>query len=188
VVEIWDVTDSPIDMCIGFNHVEAGRAVADYLHGLGHRRAAAITANDERAVRRQIAFAQRFGLLCGTDVPVSNTNGPASIGAGRKALADLVDRQGFETGAIFCSSDLLAQGVLIEAATRGLAVPGDLSVVGFGDQDFAKDLMPALTTVAIDRLRLGQMAANALLMRIEGHPTETAVLDIGFQIVARASA
>ena len=81
VVEVWDITDSPIDMCVGFNHVEAGRAVAAYLHDLGIRQAATITARDERAVRRQTAFADRFAALSGRPVPDANTEGPASIGA-----------------------------------------------------------------------------------------------------------
>ncbi|KMK65216.1 LacI family DNA-binding transcriptional regulator [Puniceibacterium sp. IMCC21224] len=187
VVEVWDVTDSPIDMCVGFNHAEAGRAVAEYLHGLGHRCAGTITASDARAVRRQVAFADRFFQLSGCRVEDSNTGGPASIGAGRKALTDLIETRGFSSGAIFCSSDLLAHGVMIEARARGLSVPGDVSVVGFGDQDFARDLDPPLSTVRIDRLRLGDVAADALLCRIAGGTPEKSVVDLGFEIIRRAT-
>lgn len=192
VVEVWDVTDSPIDMCVGFNHVEAGRAVADHLHQQGHAQAATITAKDERALRRQSAFATKFEQLSGNAVADSNTGGPASIGAGRRALSDLINTQGFCRGAVFCSSDLLAHGVLIEARARGLSVPGDLSVMGFGDQDFARDLEPALTTVAIDRVKLGNVAADALLSRLGenaiGAAPSNPVFDIGFEIVRRVSA
>jgi LacI family gluconate utilization system Gnt-I transcriptional repressor len=38
VVETWDLTPTPIDMLVGFSHVEVGRAVAHYLHAKGHRR------------------------------------------------------------------------------------------------------------------------------------------------------
>lgn len=188
VVEVWDVTDSPIDICVGFNHVEAGRAVAVFLHELGHQHAATITASDERAIRRQSAFAEKFGGLTGTPVPDSNTDGPASIGAGRKALTDLLENKNFQQGAIFCSSDLLAHGVLIEARARGLSVPGDLSVMGLGDQNFARDLEPALTTVMIDRVQLGHRAAEAMLSRIAGEVPKQFVHDLGFKIVRRASA
>lgn len=188
VVEVWDVTDSPIDICVGFNHVEAGRAVAVFLHGLGHQHAATITASDERAIRRQSAFAEKFSELTGNSVPDSNTNGPASIGAGRKALTNLLENKNFREGAIFCSSDLLAHGVLIEARARGLSVPGDLSVMGLGDQNFACDLEPALTTVMIDRVQLGHKAAEALLSRIAGEVPKQFIHDLGFEIVRRASA
>lgn len=188
VVEIWDITDSPIDMCVGFNHVEAGRAVARFLAEQGTTRAATITASDERAMRRQRAFAETFGALTGSAVPEANTGGPASIGAGREALADLIDRQGFTRGTVFCSSDLLAHGVLIEARARGLSVPGDLGVMGFGDQNFAKDVEPALTTVEVDRTALGLAAAEALLDRIAGGGSDQSVRDLGFRIIRRASA
>lgn len=187
VVEIWEVTDSPIDMCVGFNHALAGRAVASYLHAQGHSSAATITAGDERARRRQYAFADSFERLSGTPVQDSNIGGPASIGAGRQALADLIENKGFKNGAVFCSSDLVAHGVLIEARARGLNVPGDLSVMGFGDQEFARDLEPALSSVKIDRAQLGKSAADMLLCRIAGDAPPHPVFDIGFEIIDRES-
>jgi LacI family gluconate utilization system Gnt-I transcriptional repressor len=60
--------------------------------------------------------------------------------------------------------------------------------MGFGDQDFAQDLEPALTTVAIDRRRLGHEAADSLLARIDGTGQPVSVNNIGFKIVGRASA
>lgn len=187
VVEIWDVTDDPIDMCVGFNHSAAGRAVADYLNSKGHAFAATITADDERALRRQAAFSARFGKLTQTPVPDANTGGTASIGAGRAAMAHLIDQCDFQKGAVFCSSDLSAHGAIIELRARGIAIPQDISVVGFGDQDFARDIDPALTTVAVDRLQLGHLAASTLLNKLTGQPTQ-AVHDLGFEILTRASA
>jgi LacI family gluconate utilization system Gnt-I transcriptional repressor len=157
------------------------------LHQKGITQAATITAGDERAIRRQAAFKERFSQLSNTSVPDANTGGPASIGAGRHALSTLIEKTGLSQGAIFCSSDLLAHGVLIEARARGLSVPGDFSVVGFGDQDFAGDLEPALTTVAIDRVRMGQIAAQALLQRMADGPRQNLIEDLGFRIKERAS-
>lgn len=188
VVEVWDITDTPIDLCVGFSHAEAGRAAAEFLHGLGHRRAATVTANDERAGRRRDAFAARFGALAGAPPIVSDCSGPASIRAGRRALASLLDAGEFDGGAVFCSSDILAHGVVIEAVARGFSVPGDIAVMGFGDQDFARDIEPALTTVRVDRERLGNVAADAVLDRLEARAAPQPVTDLGFEIVRRASA
>ena len=55
VVEVWDVSDTPIDRCVGFSHIEAGSAVADFATDAGHAHAATITAGDERALRRRDA-------------------------------------------------------------------------------------------------------------------------------------
>lgn len=184
VVEVWDISDTPIDLCVGFRHSEAAQAVAQFARDTGYDRAATVTAPDERAYRRQQAFAARFEALGGQPVLESSVEGQPRIGSGKAALARLID-QGFDKGVIFCSSDLLAHGVIIEANARGLAVPGDIAVIGFGDQEFAADLTPPLTTVHVDRAALGQAAAGALLQRLNGDAPIRAVTDLGFEIVRR---
>ena len=188
VVEMWDVTDTPVDLCVGFNHVAAGRAMAAYCLAAGYRRAATVSAGDERALRRKDGFRQAF--LTGAPGPIPDVTcaGEASLGGGREALARLIDGQGFATGVVACSSDLLAHGILIEARARGLAVPGRVAVIGFGDQDYAAHLLPALTSVRVDRQALGRIAAEAILARIEGGTPPPAVTDLGFEIVRRQSA
>lgn len=187
VIEMWDMTGSPIDLCVGFDHAETGRAVADYLAETGHERAGTVSAGDERARRRKAIFAERFRRRTAGTVIEIDFDGPASIARGREGLARLLDA-GFERGAVFCSSDLLAHGLLIEAQVRGIDVPGRIAVVGFGDQDFAAHLEPALTTVRVDREALGEEAARALLARLEGLEVAQPVRDLGFEIVKRASA
>ncbi|WP_308918238.1 LacI family DNA-binding transcriptional regulator [Jannaschia sp. LMIT008] len=183
VVEVWDLTDSPLDVCVGFSHAEAGRAVAAFARGAGHERAGVVSAGDARAGRRRDAFADAFG----GDVLRVDLTGPATLAGGRDGLARLLD-QGFARGVVFCSSDALAQGVLVEAASRGLSVPGDIAVVGFGDQAFAAHLDPPLTTVRVDREALGAAAADAVTARLSGDPVPRAIIDVGFRIVRRATA
>jgi len=89
--------------------------------------------------------------------------------------------------AIFCSSDLLALGVLIEAQSQGIDVPGRLGLIGFGDLSMAKDLHPALTTVRVDGSRIGEQAARCIVARAEGGDVGERVIDIGFTIIERAS-
>jgi len=89
--------------------------------------------------------------------------------------------------AVCCSSDGLAEGVLIEARARGLRVPEDIAVCGFGDAEFAAHLEPALTTVHIDGAGIGQRAADMILTRCRGAEVSPRVVDIGFEIIERAS-
>lgn len=188
VVELWDITESPIDLCVGFSHAAAGRAAADFAADTGHDRAALVHAGDERALRRKDAFAERFRQRTGGDVAEINLNAPASLGQGRLALSRLIGEFGFEKGLIFCSSDLLAHGVVTEAQTRGLRIPQQLAVMGFGDQEFAAHVEPALTTLSVDREALGRRAAEALLSRIEGGQADRSIIDLGFRLVRRKSA
>ena len=183
VVETWDLTPTPIDMLVGFSHVEVGRAVAQFLHAKGHRKLAVVSGSDERARRRQQALdaaAQALGLgpVRAVVVPA-----PTTLKSGRAALAELMEGPGID--AVFCSSDLLALGVITEAPARGVAVPGQLAIVGFGDLEFAADLHPALTTVRINGAAIGRQAAQFIVERAEGRPVEQRVVDIGFSIVER---
>jgi LacI family gluconate utilization system Gnt-I transcriptional repressor len=188
VVETWDMTPTPIDMLVGFSHERIGEAVCTFLHGRGYRRPALISGDDERAHRRREGFLRSAAALgLGGDVPVVWSAAPSTLGAGRTSLAELLAAHP-DVDAVFCSSDSLALGVLIEAQTRGLAVPGRLAVVGMGDQDFAAHLAPALTTVRIDGTRMGQTAARLIVDRVEGRPVEQPIVDVGFDIVERASA
>src|SRR5690606_22317777 len=108
-------------------------------------------------------------------------------GAGRRGLATLL--QGTpEISAVFCSSDSLALGASIEAQHQGLQVPRQLAIVGMGDQGFAQDAQPALTTVRLDGTRIGEIAAELMMARAEGRPVASPRVDVGFQLVVRDSA
>jgi LacI family gluconate utilization system Gnt-I transcriptional repressor len=101
-------------------------------------------------------------------------------------MARLLDG-GRKPDAVFCNSDALAQGVLAEAQSRGMSIPGDVAVMGFGDLDFAAYTYPALTTVRIDRRGIGRIAAEAMLARMEGRTVTEKVIDTGFEVIERAS-
>ncbi|MDH2327720.1 LacI family DNA-binding transcriptional regulator [Cereibacter sp. SYSU M97828] len=188
VVEVWDLTRSPVDVCVGFSHEGAARAAARHMLSRGYRHFATAAVDDARAIRRNLAFAQELranGHACrmGRDLP-----GLPSIRSGRAAFARLIE-DGLPIGqsAIFCSSDVMAQGVMIEARARSIEIPREVAVMGFGDQDHAADLDPPLTTIRIDRDALGQRAAEALIARIDRQDVPERRIDIGFTIVERNS-
>ena len=188
VVETWDLTPTPIDMLVGFSHADVGHSVAQFLHRTkGHRRLAVIAGDDERALRRLESFrvaAREMGLPSVRSVTV---RAPTTLRSGRQALGELLS-SGDPIEAVSCSSDLLALGVLTEAQSRGLAVPSQLAIMGFGDLDFAADLNPALTTVRINGAAIGRQAAEFIVERAQGRPVATPVIDIGFSIIDRQSA
>ena len=186
VVETWDLSPAPIDMLIGFSHADIGRDVARFLLAKGRRRLAMIRADDERADRRAKAFAAEVAHSGLTDVPVQvvNVGASRSIRSGRDALARLLELDP-QVDAVFCSSDLLACGVVTEARVRGIDVPGRLSIIGFGDAPFVADMEPALSTVHINGADIGRMAATFLIDRAEGREVTERVVDVGYAIVER---
>ena len=182
VVETWDLSDRPLDMVVGFSHLKVGSAVAGHFLARGWQRAAIATADDQRASQRRDGFVAAFGR----EVPTAVVKAPSNMGLGRAALGELLQRDP-GVRAVFCSSDGLAQGVLAEAQSRGLRVPHDLAVVGFGDADFAAHLVPSLTTVHVDGAGIGRRAANLILARCRGETVDERIVDVGFRIVERES-
>jgi LacI family gluconate utilization system Gnt-I transcriptional repressor len=188
VVETWDLTRNPIDMLVGFSHEKTGAAVARFLHGRGSRRPAIISADDPRARRRVRAYAKAARALPGMkEAIVEWVQAPTTLKQGRYGMAQMLGKH-TDIDSIFCSSDLLALGVLTEAQARGIDVPGRIAVVGFGDLAFAAEVHPPLTTVRIDGARIGREAARFIVQRAQGKPVADRILDIGYSIVERESA
>ena len=187
VVETWDLTPTPLDMLVGFSHEAVGRAVVDFLRAKGRRRLAVVAGDDERSRRRHHAFREAARAAGLPEVPITYVPAPTTLRSGRRALAELL-QSAPKTEAVFCSSDLLALGVMTEAQARGIDVPRQLAVVGFGDLEFAADLHPALSTVRIDSTAIGRQAARFIVDRAEGREVAERVVDIGFSIVDRDSA
>ena len=185
IVETWDLSRRPIDMAVGFSHRAVGEAVGAHLLARGHRRFAVITAGDERAIMRRDAFVKAVTAAGAAPPECIITPSATNLPMGREMLGRLVD-QGFR-GAIFCSSDALALGVLTEAQARGLAIPGDIAVMGFGDFDYAAHTSPSLSSVHVDRNRVGHLVADALLARLDGKKVTPKVIDVGFDVVGRGS-
>src|SRR5450759_1144396 len=93
-----------------------------------------------------------------------------------------------KTDAVFCGSDIIAAGALLEAQASGVRVPKQLAVAGFSDMELAAQMTPSLTTVSVEGYRIGTLAAEMLLERIGGGKPPEPVLDTGFHIVERESA
>ncbi|WP_026354877.1 LacI family DNA-binding transcriptional regulator [Massilia niastensis] len=188
IVETWDLTASPIDMLAGFSHEQVGRQAAEFLYQRGARRPAVITPDDKRAMKRANVFCEAMRGMLGKDaIALRAVKAPTHLGDGRHALASLLETDP-DIDAVFCAADSLALGVLIEARATGMAVPGRLRVLGYGDLEFAKDTDPPLTTLRIDGTRIGKLAAHMLIERIEGRDVEQPIVDVGFQLMIRSSA
>ena len=185
IVETWDMTPTPIDMLVGFSHENVGEAVARHLLASGHRRVrldlGGRRARARAPARASWASSQRQDAH---DAEVVTVAAPSTLTQGRHGLADAL-RAGREAHAVFCGSDLLAHGALEEARSRGLSVPGDVALIGFGGLEFAQHTYPALSTVRVDRAAIGRRAAEVILARIGGETPSEKVIDVGFTIVDR---
>lgn len=182
VVETWDLSDRPVDMLVGFSHVLVGSAIAGYFLGKGWQRVGIATGDDHRGSLRREGFLATMGK----DVPTAVVPAPSSLELGRRALSELLAKDS-RLQAVYCSSDQLAQGVLAEALARGIRVPQELAVCGFGNADFAAHMQPSLTTVHVDGAEIGRLAARLVIDRCNGTPIAHPIVDVGFRIIERRS-
>jgi len=186
VIETWDLTPTPIDMLIGFSHSDIGREVAKFLMDKGYKKFAIVHAEDERAGRRTVPFRDAVEQQGLPPVFIANVGASRSLKSGREAFTRIL-AEAPDVQAVFCSSDLLALGVMTEARARNINVPRDIAVMGFGDVPFVADMVPALTTVRINGEQIGTLAARFLMDRAEGREVSPGIVDVGFSIIERDS-
>lgn len=192
VIEIADLAGQPIDRAIGFSNHAVGRAAARHLLDLGHRRIGALgpggqgDVRDARGEERLDGFAAELAQAgVPTDLILREGGAPVSYAHGAAALATLLARAP-DVRAVFAISDLSAVGALMECRRRGIDVPGALSLIGFGDFEIASEMVPALTTIAVDFPRLGRAAGQTLTAVLTGAaPPGPPIVDVGFRLVVR---
>jgi DNA-binding LacI/PurR family transcriptional regulator len=161
VIELWQGSGSQGFPAIAVDNDAGMRAAMDHLRTLGHRRIAFVgDAGKADLAARRAAFEQ-----CGGQDVVTAVNAPQ---AGGEALDALLDRAEPPT-AIAAATDVLAFGILHQAAVRGLRVPVDLSVTGFDDIPLAASAVPALTTV---RMPVDAMVRAAIARAIPDGETD----------------
>ncbi len=185
VMEVFDA-GRPIDMLVGFDHEAVGAAVAAYFLGRGHEQFAVFAAGDPRALARRRGFADRVKCAGGRLIADPVLPAPSTIMAGRDALRALVPALRPRT-ALFCSSDLLAFGAIVEARQHGIGVPAHLAVCGFGDFELGAANEPAFTTVTVEAARIGHDAAAMLLARLAGTGPVEVKVQVPFRILERTS-
>ena len=107
-----------------------------------------------------------------------------SFRGGAAGLAALVERRG-GLDAVFCTSDVIAVGVLFECQRRGIAVPGTLAITGMDDQEIVSQCVPAISTVRMPRFEMGRRAAQMLCDRLADRDPGSLAVDLGFSLVLR---
>jgi DNA-binding LacI/PurR family transcriptional regulator len=137
--------------------------VVEYLHSLGHRRMAFVDHHADLQPLRDRGRSFRRAVARFSDGMASaEAHGSDSPAGGYQATRALLD-SGFEPSAIICVNDFMALGVLRALGDRGIAVPKEVSVVGYDNIRLSEYAIPALTTVNVPCDEIGHAIASALL-------------------------
>jgi LacI family transcriptional regulator len=165
--------DEPGSMVVTHDHI-GGALAARHLVTLGHSRIAHISGPSlfRSAHERRRGFAQGLAET-GLKMPKEFDREAAyTFESGTEQAAALLALKPRPT-AIFCGNDEMAAGVYKAARDAGLAIPADVSVVGFDDSAMASRLYPLLTTVRLPIHDMGQMAAAKLIVTTTERRTHT---------------
>ncbi|HEY6054929.1 MAG TPA: LacI family DNA-binding transcriptional regulator [Gaiellaceae bacterium] len=151
---------------VGVDETAAGEIATQHLIDLGHERIGFVAGPEHYVPTRLKAAGRETALHAAGLADGLVAHDEFSFDGGRRALAELLSRPEPPTGVI-CSSDLMAIGVMHEAALRGLRVPEQLSVVGFDGIDPARWTIPPLTTVEQPIVQIADTAVRTLMSLIE---------------------
>jgi len=193
VVETWDVPAEPVDQVVGFSNTEAMALLVRTLAAeRGYTKFGYIggtTERDTRGNQRKEGFQQALAELgLPQDRVMSFGIPPISTEQGGQAVLSLIERWP-DTEVVLCVSDLSAFGALMECRRRGLRVPEDIAIAGFGDYEISASCHPRITTLNVGCYEIGRLAAERVLRAIQGgaRDADTATLT-PYHVILRESA
>ena len=168
--EIWDLPEDPIGSAVGFSNREAMKQLVVDLARKGYRRVAYLSETDDEgtrgAARRAgyISAVQELGLTLPRICAIARP--PVTMSDGSRGLEALLSRWP-DSDAVVCVSDPLAFGVITACRERGISVPEQLAVAGFGDFEISRVSIPSITTVSVDAHEIGRLSADVLIRAIK---------------------
>jgi len=177
---------------IVLDHQAAATLGFDHLLALGHRRIAVIQgqefSSDTRVRYEAIRDVARLrGVPLDEELVVQLQGDSPSPETGYAAARTLLSRNAPFT-ALFAFNDISAFGAIRAFQEHGLSVPGSVSVVGFDDIWGAAYHIPALTTIRQPLRRMGILAAETVVARIEAPDQGTpAELQVTPELILRES-
>lgn len=144
------------------------RQAVQHLAAMKHERIGFVTGplKLRSAVARKDAFEESMREIGLQAKPEFIIEGDHRLEGGKRALQELSKLREQPT-ALLCSNDMTAIGVMRQAFELGIAVPQELSVVGFDDTRLADFMIPPLTTVQMSQTELATLAFNALLKEVK---------------------
>lgn len=156
--------------------------VVDHLYGLGHRRIGHARAEADRGTFRLRATFLRASLAARGAEFRENWQYESSFEPGGAMSSAMQFLRRTDVTAVFCDDDNIAANVYRACRALSVAIPADLSVVGFNDMDVARYLDPELTTVAIPAASVGEGAVKMLLASIKNRTSRPRTIPLTLQI------
>lgn len=159
------------------DHEVGARQAVRHLLDLGHRNFGVLAGpQDSTAGQERLLGIQEELKGASIALPTEKIlHCPPTLKGGAEAAHALLT-QDRRPDAVLCFNDLVAAGTMETARNLGVAVPQDLSVVGYDDIAYASMFTPALTTLRVPTYELGAHAMRMLLGRMNGEPRSIGIV------------
>ena len=192
VVETWNLSDTVIDLAVGYDNFKASAEMTRYLLQKGYRRLALVGGAFENNDQAQDRFSGFMSAMAegGHSVPddfVVSVPNPTTLESGRDAFMSLMSRTP-KPDAVFFHAEIPAHGAVMACLANGITIPDTVAIAGFGDLSLSSLLPVPLTTVRVKSHEIGERAAHLVIDRLRGAELESRIVDVGYEIVVRRSA
>lgn len=184
VVAGWRATLPPGADLVANDDERGGRIAVEHLRGLGHRHIGHLTGAGGPARHRMAGYGSAM-RAAGFIEHVAGTRGTTEDDGYR--AADRLLTENPELTAIFAANDTMALGALAALRVRKLAVPADVSVVGYDNSPLARSRYLAMTSIDDRSDVVGGEVAKALLERIDDETIEPRSTLVEPSLVIRAT-
>jgi LacI family transcriptional regulator len=184
--QVKGVTNLVID------HRRAAEMTLRHLSELGHKKIVFMkgptsSSDSEDRWKAILEVCDELGVVARPELMVELEGSEATADLGYVLVKDFLSRNRKPFTALFAYNDSSAIGAIRAIHEAGLNVPDDVSVVGFDDIQAAIYNNPPLTTVRQPLQRMGEIAAETLLNRIENRETDNSDIAIEPEFIVRGS-
>lgn len=174
VIETWDNPSDPIGHVVGFSNADTMRLLVDHLVANGRKRIAFMGGDSESDSRGQDRRAGFLSAMMGHGLPAVRLVGSGApqgpMQKGATAMGELLAKFP-DTDAVICVSDLVGFGALSECQRRGIKVPDQIALAGFGAYDISEVCVPAMTTIDPKPAEIGEGTADLVLELLKSPQT-----------------
>ena len=186
---LWSYDDDAKLNCVGGNNFQAGLILAQHLVQKNLREVVTMFPNGTDNDR----VSKRFdGVLAGfaeAGIEVARDQrreSRYSVAEARKVTSRYLSR--FKLPEVFVAgNDVIALGIISELQARGIKMPNEVSVVGFGDFTSSADVFPSITTIRMSPSKVGIVGACELIKLVQDGVNEQKKVEVPVELLIRES-
>ncbi len=177
---------------VGVDDAQGGALALNHLTDLGHRKILLLTGaeNIPQVAEREKGIKEAIRKSSASDRPNLQTIRVDAMAAhsAEETLTKYLETNPLDFTGVICGNDLVALGAIRALRAKGIDVPGEVSVIGYDDIDFAQSASVPLTSIAQPKYQLGFAAAQLAIEECE-NPTKHTHQRIEFQpqLIVRSS-